>query len=121
MGALFLVRQRRSGGDGARGQVADERGDAVAFFFQAEEGIGGSSVAGVQTCALPICRLPARKWRKTCSVRRPADTHPARVLTSRLRARRRPIATPCLPERRMFRLRNVQRSAATAPDRKSVV
>src|SRR5882762_10757093 len=26
------------------------------FFFQAEDGIRDSSVTGVQTCALPICR-----------------------------------------------------------------
>src|SRR5437879_13737278 len=25
------------------------------FFFQAEDGIRGTSVTGVQTCALPIC------------------------------------------------------------------
>src|SRR5882762_1734438 len=29
----------------------------VFFFFQAEDGIRDSSVTGVQTCALPICRL----------------------------------------------------------------
>ena len=28
-----------------------------AFFFQAEDGIRSWSVTGVQTCALPICRL----------------------------------------------------------------
>src|SRR5437762_9723791 len=27
------------------------------FFFQAEDGIRDTSVTGVQTCALPICRL----------------------------------------------------------------
>src|SRR5260370_2474047 len=27
------------------------------FFFQAEDGIRDSSVTGVQTCALPICRF----------------------------------------------------------------
>ena len=26
------------------------------FFFQAEDGIRDTSVTGVQTCALPICR-----------------------------------------------------------------
>src|SRR3712207_8196604 len=29
------------------------------FFFQAEDGIRDMGVTGVQTCALPICRLPA--------------------------------------------------------------
>src|SRR5437763_14010832 len=35
------------------------------FFFQAEDGIRGTSVTGVQTCALPIwSRSPlARRWR----------------------------------------------------------
>src|SRR5437763_2575323 len=28
----------------------------VFFFFQAEDGIRDTSVTGVQTCALPICR-----------------------------------------------------------------
>src|SRR5207249_5151823 len=30
------------------------------FFFQAEDGIRARNVTGVQTCALPICRLAAR-------------------------------------------------------------
>src|SRR5690348_18019530 len=30
------------------------------FFFQAEDGIRDGRVTGVQTCALPICRLRAR-------------------------------------------------------------
>ena len=34
--------------DGGRGEY---------FFFQAEDGIRGSPVTGVQTCALPIYRL----------------------------------------------------------------
>src|SRR5207248_6273944 len=33
---------------------------AVFFFFQAEDGIRDRTVTGVQTCALPIYRLPAR-------------------------------------------------------------
>src|ERR1041385_1262389 len=31
------------------------------FFFQAEDGIRDVAVTGVQTCALPIWRLPAQK------------------------------------------------------------
>src|SRR5690625_7485157 len=31
---------------------------AFAFFFQAEDGIRGGHVTGVQTCALPICPRP---------------------------------------------------------------
>src|SRR5699024_11357367 len=31
----------------------------VFFFFQAEDGIRDRNVTGVQTCALPICRLCA--------------------------------------------------------------
>ena len=30
------------------------RGDEIEFFFQAEDGIRGRLVTGVQTCALPI-------------------------------------------------------------------
>src|SRR5207253_8722459 len=30
------------------------------FFFQAEDGIRDGHVTGVQTCALPICRLSSR-------------------------------------------------------------
>src|ERR1039457_6147227 len=29
------------------------------FFFQAEDGIRDYKMTGVQTCALPICRIPA--------------------------------------------------------------
>src|SRR5437773_8281106 len=36
------------------------------FFFQAEDGIRGRDVTGVQTCALPICppRRPPRRARR---------------------------------------------------------
>src|SRR5690606_39632313 len=30
---------------------------SISFFFQAEDGIRDFHVTGVQTCALPICRL----------------------------------------------------------------
>src|SRR5437763_12502121 len=36
------------------------------FFFQAEDGIRDTSVTGVQTCALPICRNAAS--RRICSL-----------------------------------------------------
>src|SRR5439155_19109567 len=32
------------------------------FFFQAEDGIRGGHVTGVQTCALPICALFCREF-----------------------------------------------------------
>src|SRR5215813_14892796 len=34
------------------------------FFFQAEDGIRGADVTGVQTCALPICwpAGPTKRW-----------------------------------------------------------
>src|SRR3989442_9925303 len=34
-------------------------GCCVFFFFQAEDGIRGADVTGVQTCALPICTVAA--------------------------------------------------------------
>ena len=33
------------------------------FFFQAEDGIRGYDVSGVQTCALPICVTPVASQR----------------------------------------------------------
>src|SRR5207248_6418450 len=53
-------RQRRpSGPPSPAGAAADRAGlraagDAMHFFFQAEDGIRGRTVTGVQTCALPI-------------------------------------------------------------------
>src|SRR5437762_13097712 len=43
----------------------------VFFFFQAEDGIRDTSVTGVQTCALPICRarLPRRRDRSMADMR----------------------------------------------------
>src|SRR5688572_33390057 len=35
----------------------------IIFFFQAEDGIRALTVTGVQTCALPISRPPARSHR----------------------------------------------------------
>src|SRR5690606_40340513 len=35
--------------------------EVVCFFFQAEDGIRGFHVTGVQTCALPICREGRRR------------------------------------------------------------
>src|SRR5690348_17555480 len=35
----------------------DRRKVKVFFFFQAEDGIRGGRVTGVQTCALPICTV----------------------------------------------------------------
>src|SRR2546427_4305640 len=37
------------------------------FFFQAEDGIRDLTVTGVQTCALPICRVST--WRPSCTRR----------------------------------------------------
>src|SRR2546425_7253719 len=39
------------------------------FFFQAEDGIRDKLVTGVQTCALPICRRPRRKWQEDAEAR----------------------------------------------------
>src|SRR5207253_3797714 len=36
------------------------------FFFQAEDGIRAGHVTGVQTCALPICRMFNRAIRGQC-------------------------------------------------------
>src|SRR2546430_10272524 len=67
------------------------------FFFQAEDGIRYLTVTGVQTCALPICRLRRRsdrRWRRdsSCCVR----------LAGRDRERRSPLVpSVCVPPRRL--------------------
>src|SRR5256885_3207372 len=38
------------------------------FFFQAEDGIRDYKVTGVQTCALPICRIDLREGRRALTV-----------------------------------------------------
>src|SRR5215813_14301648 len=38
----------------ASSYLGNEYSDALTFFFQAEDGIRGADVTGVQTCALPI-------------------------------------------------------------------
>src|SRR5215211_8655321 len=38
--------------------------NTMLFFFQAEDGIRDHCVTGVQTCALPICRLEVR-WERS--------------------------------------------------------
>src|SRR5437016_11997786 len=55
----------------------------VFFFFQAEDGIRDWSVTGVQTCALPIYRLPAPLLALD-----PARRSPARAGAVRRRDRR---------------------------------
>src|SRR6266705_169616 len=45
---------------------------AVFFFFQAEDGIRGRTVTGVQTCALPIC--PHRAPLGLARVEKPAPS-----------------------------------------------
>src|SRR5689334_23428794 len=50
------------------------------FFFQAEDGIRDGTVTGVQTCALPIFTLNARKsWNTETSTIR----HPTAVISPR--------------------------------------
>ena len=46
---------------GCVGGMGVERFELVFFFFQAEDGIRDTSVTGVQTCALPICRIGGRR------------------------------------------------------------
>src|SRR5207248_8387382 len=40
----------------------------IDFFFQAEDGIRGRTVTGVQTCALPIYRLLSEALQRTGNV-----------------------------------------------------
>src|SRR5207249_5971887 len=42
----------------AQSTMTGAKRSRVCFFFQAEDGIRCRNVTGVQTCALPICRVP---------------------------------------------------------------
>src|SRR5437016_3165735 len=42
--------------------IRRDGGVGLFVFFQAEDGIRDWSVTGVQTCALPICRLPPETY-----------------------------------------------------------
>src|SRR5256885_2632112 len=57
-----MMVNQRAFGSGNGGGVASVRlvteGCGVFFFFQAEDGIRDYKVTGVQTCALPIYRVP---------------------------------------------------------------
>src|SRR5205823_7505567 len=48
------------------------------FFFQAEDGIRDKLVTGVQTCALPIYKLPGPGVRACISTHQEALVHPVR-------------------------------------------
>src|SRR2546430_12382049 len=43
--------------------------DIIFFFFQAEDGIRDLTVTGVQTCALPISRLPSQSGATAAAAR----------------------------------------------------
>src|SRR3712207_8362268 len=47
------------------------------FFFQAEDGIRDIGVTGVQTCALPICAIPAVGFRGSAPGFAPTDNEAA--------------------------------------------
>src|SRR3989441_4269800 len=76
------------------------------FFFQAEDGIRDKLVTGVQTCALPICRVRADSRRGRGRARQAAALRPRRSHRRlRLRppspgGRRRPGAGPRLHDAR---------------------
>src|SRR5947207_6514472 len=96
------------------------------FFFQAEDGIRAHCVTGVQTCALPICRvrdhldlehdrLPVAAARHSLPHRREAPRDAAHAERHR---RHGPLAARGareLPRRRARRLAPVRRAAARHP------
>src|SRR5437764_3074630 len=54
------------------------KGIFICCFFQAEDGIRATSVTGVQTCALPICRQDWGRWidrKRNCSRGAAAGCH----------------------------------------------
>src|SRR2546430_8984467 len=100
------------------------------FFFQAEDGIRDLTVTGVQTCALPISRLPPKVSALLCApgARFRADATDASATAGRTRAgsccprgspqalpRHRPRAAPGGPlrVRPVKRRRRLRRAAGT--------
>src|SRR3989475_1451720 len=61
----------------------------VFFFFQAEDGIRDLTVTGVQTCALPICKLDEAVWHTAPAATglRQAQPHEGEVATQRTEVR----------------------------------
>src|SRR3989454_5969530 len=62
------------------------------FFFQAEDGIRDYKVTGVQTCALPISRIPCSLWRGTLWIRPLAS---CRAIRRRDRSEERRVGKEC--------------------------
>src|SRR3712207_8008493 len=85
----------------------------VFFFFQAEDGIRDIGVTGVQTCALPICRLRLDRRGRGRRERAQVDLH------ARLGPRRRPRRGQALL--RVAGRPGPARQARGREDRKSVV
>src|SRR6266481_1039205 len=45
--------------ENSSGKTSEAMSNHWRVFFRAEDGIRGGTVTGVQTCALPICRMPS--------------------------------------------------------------
>src|SRR5690348_18441736 len=79
------------------------------FFFQAEDGMRGGRVTGVQTCALPICTSCSQvsRSRRTppCARRRPAASRDLRARGTRSRS------DPSDARRRANRAREIGRAS----------
>src|SRR5205807_5801913 len=86
------------------------------FFFQAEDGIRGYKVTGVQTCALPIWNdVPGARWIWIANRMNPATaTTPARLVSHPERG-----ASPRIATRPTMMKANP--TLFTKSDRKSVV
>src|SRR5712664_1687585 len=81
--SLVLVVAIAEGGALVGGFVAQEIEHAASvFFFQAEDGIRGLIVTGVQTCALPIWSLwPSASCSRRFCCRVPASSRALRMAT----------------------------------------
>src|SRR6266496_4573047 len=89
------------------------------FFFQAEDGIRGLYVTGVQTCALPISaargRLPTLACSRSCV--RPACSSTAWPVSAWARWSRRrwpPVSVPGKPLRRSGAASSIPTRATTS-------
>src|SRR5437764_14431772 len=85
-------------------------GAAHVFFFEAEDGIRGTSVTGVQTCALPISCPAARGDEVKVACRDPGRQDMLADLETRQRSEERRVGKECRGRWRPAHQTNDERS-----------
>src|SRR6266542_5548503 len=82
------------------------------IFFQAEDGIRDATVTGVQTCALPICRISAAA--SVVGLRSGSADQTSHHSVAQVLKGSRPRRRPCQVPRRISRRFSAARSLASS-------